>query len=926
MRRDGKHSYSERYNKRIPPKISLPSNQAVDIETGPCIDLRRVLRIGYSGTFGIFRQWNNWHNFWQYPCFQLLCWLHVYGYSHAIAPMAAIVSPTPLLITSNYANLHRRPSNRANLDRPLTRRRSPLTTDVKDAASNKASIGDSSDDEDLAPIKLSAEAEEILGEAHKQARPEPGADVSEQNGRSEANRHAVTASSSNERFRLASSSPKPSDGSPAPRVVRVAARSRPTALGTLERDGSFLYKNQESTIDRQSPPLDDSVTPAPPLRRVRVSGSRSATRPQPSTSAAEPLKASGRVDDSSADKAQDGGGPSTQEDGSSPADEPQSIGPSTVMRPRRGEENGAHSTMRVKRIGAGSFLTGPVRRGIIRRQSEEDDAPIAQKYEASNLDASLDRRRSHGAGEAANLSPGNNDPAVRQHASFASSATSVEDHGLPLHLVENVPLPLTSNAKARSTPGSNMSNSSSRASSSRVKPVFKVPPLPALPSAHDQENEPPPTFKRSKQSGFMLGEVQKLSVLPDEKPASQAPHLASPQRQPLAPRSQNTPHRPAPAPPPKMSIIEAATSTAGAARKKKVNIMVNGRVFTRLDCIGRGGSSRVYRVMAENYKIFALKRVNLEDADSVAIAGYRGEIDLLRRLENVEQVIRLFDYEINDEKGTLSVLMEMGESDFNQMLNRQLKTETAKLDVSFTRYYWKEMLECVQAVHDFDIVHSDLKPANFLLVQGRLKLIDFGIANAIQDDTVNVHRENQIGTPNYMSPESLVCHSGGGPNGMKLLKLGKPSDVWSLGCILYQMTYGQPPFAHIQKQFERIMSIPNPKVEIQFPASGVGGVTVPFGLIKTLRRCLQRDQILRPSIQELLGDADPFLNPVAISADMLGRMISNVVRHCRKREDDLRGDNAMTGKSAIPTDEEIRAWPLAFYEKLRQAQEDGTAW
>ncbi len=42
-------------------------------------------------------------------------------------------------------------------------------------------------------------------------------------------------------------------------------------------------------------------------------------------------------------------------------------------------------------------------------------------------------------------------------------------------------------------------------------------------------------------------------------------------------------------------------------------------------------------------------------------------------------------------------------------------------------------------------------------MRGRLKLIDFGIANAIQtDETVNVHRETQVGTPNYMSPESLM--------------------------------------------------------------------------------------------------------------------------------------------------------------------------
>ena len=336
----------------------------------------------------------------------------------------------------------------------------------------------------------------------------------------------------------------------------------------------------------------------------------------------------------------------------------------------------------------------------------------------------------------------------------------------------------------------------------------------------------------------------------------------------------------------------------------------------------------MYRIMAENYKIFALKRVSLEDADMASIAGYKGEIDLLRKLENVERVIRLYDYEVNEEKQSLSVMMELGESDFNKMLNEQIKAEGAKLDVSFTRYYWKEMLECVQAVHAHGIVHSDLKPANFLLVKGQLKLIDFGIANAIQDNTVNVHRENQIGTPNYMSPESLVCHTPavGAAAGTKLLKLGKPSDVWSLGCILYQMTYGQPPFAHITKQFERIMSIPNPKVEISFPPTGVGGAVVPFGLIKTLRKCLQRDQTLRPTIQELLNETDPFLNPVAISPDMLGRMISNVIAHCRKKEDEARANGKLVGESVLPTDLDMRAWPMAFYDKLRQAQEDGTAW
>lgn len=56
----------------------------------------------------------------------------------------------------------------------------------------------------------------------------------------------------------------------------------------------------------------------------------------------------------------------------------------------------------------------------------------------------------------------------------------------------------------------------------------------------------------------------------------------------------------------------------------------------------------------------------------------------------------------------------------------------------------RQMLEAVQAVHAENVVHTDLKPANFVLVKGRLKIIDFGIAKAIANDTVNIQRDQQV--------------------------------------------------------------------------------------------------------------------------------------------------------------------------------------
>ena len=727
-------------------------------------------------------------------------------------------------------------------------------------------------------------------------------------------------------------------GSPAPRIITVPAPTRPNSLKTLARDGSFMYK----TIDKHSmlpmQPLPETKTPVNHLRNVRVSGSRSQTRSPPST-LANGIPGSDLASKPSG--SQETADP-TPRASPSPTDDYLQTAPSTLSRSRRAEDQGAQSTMRVRRIGVGSFLNGPVRRGMIRRQSEEDEIPSldgVQDAHDSTPEVEVGRR-----GHEPELEDRPEDLLHYDHSLSYLSNKAVPDKPASLpdaavtRLVQEevrkstIIAPL-SHLESKPTPigRANALPQKSTSSSQRLK--YFVPSLPLLPSIHDQENEPPPTFRRNKQSpvhGEHPSSTERLMA--SKAPSSVQPSSASPARQPLAPRSQNTPLRPAPAPPPKMSMLEAATSIAGSARSKKsVHITINGKEYRRLDCIGRGGSSRVYRIMADNYKIFALKRVSLEDADMSAIAGYKGEIDLLRKLENVDRVIRLFDYEVKDDKGILNVMMELGESDFNKMLNEQLKSENARMDVTFTRHYWKEMLECVQAVHDHDIVHSDLKPANFLLVKGQLKLIDFGIANKIADDTVNVHRENQIGTPNYMSPESLVCHTpalGATNAGQKILKLGKPSDVWSLGCILYQMTYGQPPFARITKQFERIMSIPNPRVEIAFPNTGIGGAVVPFGLLKTLRRCLTREQSLRPTVKELLSESDPFLNPVAISADMLGRVIGNVVGYVRKREEQLKAEGRLGDPdvSCVPREEEMRGWPAAFYDKLRQAAVEGTAW
>lgn len=344
--------------------------------------------------------------------------------------------------------------------------------------------------------------------------------------------------------------------------------------------------------------------------------------------------------------------------------------------------------------------------------------------------------------------------------------------------------------------------------------------------------------------------------------------------------------------------------------------VVNGRQYLILGDIGKGGSSQVFKVLSLCRTILALKRVHVRKSHPAfkkTFDSYANEISLLRQLRGAPNIIYCHDAEVRKESGIIYLLMEYGDVDLaKHLLNNGKKSKL--LGENFRRLYWHQMLEAVHTIHKAKIVHGDLKPANFLIVAGTLKLIDFGIANAIpSEDTTSIFREAQVGTPNYMAPEAVVFYereenssdgtrdlAGTGSdlsyfeqsNEVPKYRVGRASDIWSLGCILYQMVYGKAPFAHVKNMLQKMNCIQDERYAIQYPDVDDASV------LSVLQGCLQREPKKRMSISDLLSHQflqrsmmAPVINPWNLdnreAHSIIQRVLESLVQEgCQVRMED----------------------------------------
>jgi len=216
----------------------------------------------------------------------------------------------------------------------------------------------------------------------------------------------------------------------------------------------------------------------------------------------------------------------------------------------------------------------------------------------------------------------------------------------------------------------------------------------------------------------------------------------------------------------------------------------------------------------------AVKILRPELAPSIGPERFLREIGIAAKLHH-PHILPLYDS--GEADGFLFYAMPYVEGDsLRRRLNRekQLPQEEA-LQIA------REIGDALSYAHSHDVVHRDIKPENVLLEAGHALVTDFGIARAISEAGDNTITETgiAIGTPAYMSPEQ-----GAGDRNVD----GR-SDIYSLGCVLYEMLAGQPPFvgptaASVARQH---LSVESPKVTNLRPG-------VPRLVVDALTKALEK--------------------------------------------------------------------------------------
>ncbi|HZZ71464.1 MAG TPA: serine/threonine-protein kinase [Pirellulales bacterium] len=205
--------------------------------------------------------------------------------------------------------------------------------------------------------------------------------------------------------------------------------------------------------------------------------------------------------------------------------------------------------------------------------------------------------------------------------------------------------------------------------------------------------------------------------------------------------------------------------------------------YKLLTHLGTGGMSSVY--LAENtlinrrvaVKVLPSSRIE----DSSYLARFYREAQAAAAVDH-RNIVRAYDID-NDGKNHYIVMEYVEGRDLQATVK-----ENGPLDYESAAEYIRQAAEGLDSAHEAKLIHRDIKPANLLLdTKGIVKILDMGLARFSNDDRASLtiaHDENVLGTADYLAPEQAVnSHT-----------VDSRADIYSLGCTLYYLLTGHPPF------------------------------------------------------------------------------------------------------------------------------------
>ena len=195
--------------------------------------------------------------------------------------------------------------------------------------------------------------------------------------------------------------------------------------------------------------------------------------------------------------------------------------------------------------------------------------------------------------------------------------------------------------------------------------------------------------------------------------------------------------------------------------------------------LGRGGMATVYLANdVKHDRQVAIKVLHPELSVTIGSDRFEREIKVAAKLQH-PHILGLFDS--GDADGLLYYVMPFvkGES-LRDRLDRE-----GQLPVDDAIQITLEVADALGHAHAQNIIHRDIKPENILLANGHALVADFGIASAIDESSKQKLTQTgmAVGTPVYMAPEQSAGEA-----------VGPSADLYSLGCVLYEMLAGEPPF------------------------------------------------------------------------------------------------------------------------------------